>query len=249
MSRRCHHGSPRHARPLLREQRRGPALADRSTLQPSSPDTRRDEVAPVEAPASDTAADATGTVADLAGVDRAEPEGHLDSVVTPAIETKSVVETARRVAATPAPAIEAPATAIAPLPPADQPPVASPAPAAAPARPATVPADLPPESGASAARSGPVDHGATAPQLRRFIKSRAYVPMHELRRRFGINGGDDDVTALEVDRRVVYVGLPPREGRLLGELLSGGDIGVELSLDPVAPIVVGVFPTRPIPRS
>ena len=73
--------------------------------------------------------------------------------------------------------------------------------------------------------------------------------MHELRRRFAINGGDDDVTALEVDRRIVYVGLPPREGRLLGELLSGGDIGVELSLDPVAPIVVGVFPTRPIPRS
>ena len=26
--------------------------------------------------------------------------------------------------------------------------------------------------------------GCTAPQLRRFIKSRPYVPMHELRRRF-----------------------------------------------------------------
>ena len=35
---------------------------------------------------------------------------------------------------------------------------------------------------------------ATAPQLRRFIKSRAYVPMHELRRRFAINGADDEVT-------------------------------------------------------
>jgi hypothetical protein len=94
-----------------------------------------------------------------------------------------------------------------------------------------------------------VEHGATAPQLRRFIKSRAYVPLHELRRRFGINGGDDDVTVLEVEHQRVYVGLPQREGRLLGELLRGGDIGVELSLDPIAPIVVGVYPTRPIPRT
>ncbi len=32
-------------------------------------------------------------------------------------------------------------------------------------------------------------NGCTAPQLRQFIKSRPYVPMHELRRRFGIDGG------------------------------------------------------------
>jgi hypothetical protein len=92
------------------------------------------------------------------------------------------------------------------------------------------------------------DHGATAPQLRRFIKSRAYVPMHELRRRFAINGGEDDMTAVEVDRGRVYVGLPEREGRLLGELLRGGDIGVELSMDPVTPVVVGVYPMRPVSR-
>jgi hypothetical protein len=94
-----------------------------------------------------------------------------------------------------------------------------------------------------------VDRSATAPQLRRFIKSRAYVPMHELRRRFAIDGGDDDVTAVEVERQRVYVGLPEREGRLLAELLKGGDIGVELSLDPIAPIVVGVYPMRPVPRT
>jgi hypothetical protein len=93
------------------------------------------------------------------------------------------------------------------------------------------------------------DHGATAPQLRRFIKSRAYVPMHELRRRFGINGDDDDVTPVDVDRQRVFVGLPPREGSLLGELARAGDIGFELSLDPIAPIVVGVYPMRPVPRS
>jgi hypothetical protein len=102
---------------------------------------------------------------------------------------------------------------------------------------------------ASDADAVAVERSATAPQLRRFIKSRAYVPMHELRRRFAINGGDDEVTVVDVDRQRVYVGLPEREGRLLGELLRGGDIGYELSLDPISPIVVGVYPMRPVTRA
>jgi hypothetical protein len=93
-----------------------------------------------------------------------------------------------------------------------------------------------------------IERTATAPQLRRFIKSRAYVPMHELRRRFAINGADDDVTPLDLDRQRVFVGLPEREGLLLAELLRGGDIGYELSLDPISPIVVGVYPMRPVTR-
>jgi hypothetical protein len=94
-----------------------------------------------------------------------------------------------------------------------------------------------------------LERAATAPQLRRFIKSRAYVPMHELRRRFAINGADDDVTPVDLERRRVFVGLPEREGRLLAELLRGGDIGYELSLDPISPIVVGVYPMRPVTRA
>ena len=92
-------------------------------------------------------------------------------------------------------------------------------------------------------------NGCTAPQLRRFIKSRPYVPMHELRRRFGIDGQDDDVTQVSMDGGAIYVGLPHREGTLLGDLLRGGEIGYELSLDPRTPIVVGVYPMRPVPRS
>jgi hypothetical protein len=91
--------------------------------------------------------------------------------------------------------------------------------------------------------------GCTAPQLRRFIKSRPYVPMHELRRRFGINGADDEVTVVALVDRTVFVGLPEREGGLLAELLRGGDVGYELSLDPSSPIVVGLYPMRPVPRS
>lgn len=91
--------------------------------------------------------------------------------------------------------------------------------------------------------------GCTAPQLRRFIKSRPYVPMHELRRRFGINGGEDDVTSVDLSSGRVFVGLPAREGALLGELLRGGEIGYELSLDPRSPVVVGLYPMRPVART
>jgi hypothetical protein len=91
--------------------------------------------------------------------------------------------------------------------------------------------------------------GCTAPQLRRFIKSRPYVPMHELRRRFGINGVEDEVSAVDLPDCRIFVGLPQREGALLGELLRAGDVGYELSLDPRTPIVVGLYPMRPVPRS
>jgi hypothetical protein len=120
---------------------------------------------------------------------------------------------------------------------------------AAPATPSTRP---PPLADRARPNGGPppqaASGGCTAPQLRRFIKSRPYVPMHELRRRFGINGADDDVTAVDLADGRIYVGLPAREGSLVGELLRSGDIGCELSLDPRTPIVVGLYPMRPVPR-
>ena len=72
--------------------------------------------------------------------------------------------------------------------------------------------------------------------------------MHELRRRFGINGGEDDVTRVELDGERIYIGLPDHEGRLMADLFRGGEVGYELSLDPRSPIVVGVYPMRPVPR-
>jgi hypothetical protein len=93
-------------------------------------------------------------------------------------------------------------------------------------------------------------HGAcTAAQLRRFIKSRAYVPLHELRRRFELDGDEDDVSPIDLGGRRLFVGLPGREARLLGELFEAGDVGYELLLDPTSPLVVGVFPMRPVPRA
>jgi hypothetical protein len=132
----------------------------------------------------------------------------------------------------------------------------SPAPTAAPAQPLHTngastdsPGAPPHTNGHDRTNGNERPNGCTAPQLRRFIKSRPYVPMHELRRRFAIDGTDDDVTQVDLDGGRVYVGLPAREGSLLGELLRGGEIGYELSFDPLAPIVVGVYPMRPVPRT
>ena len=118
----------------------------------------------------------------------------------------------------------------------------------------TRPIDAPPAAPLEPAPSAPVPNcertgQCTAPQLRRFIKSRPYVPMHELRRRFAINGDDDDVTPVRMNPGFIYVGLPMHEGHLLGDLLRTGEIGYELSLDPRTPIVIGVYPMRPIPRN
>jgi len=104
------------------------------------------------------------------------------------------------------------------------------------------------ERGAGA--DAPVDAQplCTQAQLRRFIKSRPYVPLHELRRRFGLNGADDDVAPVDVEGKRLFVGLPAREGGLLGELIRQGDVGYELLLDPVSPTIIGIFPIRPVQR-
>lgn len=103
--------------------------------------------------------------------------------------------------------------------------------------------DQPPASDAAEQRS------PTAAQLRRFIKSRPYVPLHELRRRFELNGELDDVCRVQDGQGgCFYVGLPEREAELLAQLVRDGDVGIELSRDPRVPIVVGVFAMRPVAR-
>jgi hypothetical protein len=99
-----------------------------------------------------------------------------------------------------------------------------------------------------ASRDGPQGQGCTAAQLRRFIKSRPYVPMHELRRRFAINGEADDVQPVVTREGRFWVGLPPRESSYLAELLDRGEVGVELCHDPCVNMVVGVFAMRPVGR-
>jgi hypothetical protein len=92
------------------------------------------------------------------------------------------------------------------------------------------------------------ERGTTAAQLRRFIKSRPYVPMHELRRRFELNGDCDDVVGIETPDGRCFIGLPERESRFMADLVRQGEVGLELGHDPETPIVVGVYPMRPVGR-
>ena len=95
----------------------------------------------------------------------------------------------------------------------------------------------------------PTPSGPTAAQLRRFIKSRPYVPLHELRRRFELNGDSTRSRRSTWARATVFVGLPPREAEFLATLVRDGDIGLELAGSRTCPIVVGVFPMRPVTRT
>ncbi|MFO1539428.1 MAG: hypothetical protein ACKOTZ_03130 [Chloroflexota bacterium] len=88
----------------------------------------------------------------------------------------------------------------------------------------------------------------TQAQLRRFIKSRPYIPMHELRRRFDLGGGPDDVSPVRTANGTIWVGLPPREAGFVGDLLRQGEIGAEMSHDPEVAVVVGLFAMRPVTR-
>jgi hypothetical protein len=85
-------------------------------------------------------------------------------------------------------------------------------------------------------------------QMRRFIKSRPYVPIHELRRRFEIEGYEDDVNPVLTDRGTIYVGLPAQEARFLSDLIRAGEVGCEMLLDPCSPGVIGVYAMRPVAR-
>ena len=79
--------------------------------------------------------------------------------------------------------------------------------------------------------------------LRRFITSRPYVAIAELRRRFVLDE-PDAVSRLERDGVVAWVGLPQREASKLQDLWLRDEVGLELSVEVRAPVVVGVFPMR-----
>jgi hypothetical protein len=79
--------------------------------------------------------------------------------------------------------------------------------------------------------------------LRRFVSSRPYVPVGELRRRFGL---DEPDAMIRISRNgtSAFIGVPAREAAKLEELWARDELGVELSVDVHAPVVVGVYPMR-----
>lgn len=79
--------------------------------------------------------------------------------------------------------------------------------------------------------------------LRRFITSRPYVTVAELRRRFGLDDVDGMVR-LERSGSAAWIGLPEREAGKLEDLWHRDEVALELSVEVRAPVVVGVYPLR-----
>ena len=79
--------------------------------------------------------------------------------------------------------------------------------------------------------------------LRRFVSSRPYVPVAELRRRFGLDE-PDSMVRISRNGTSAFIGLPAREAAKLEDLWARDELGVELSVDVHAPVVVGLYPMR-----
>ncbi len=79
--------------------------------------------------------------------------------------------------------------------------------------------------------------------LRRFITTRPYVAIAELRRRFGLDD-PDAMTLLQRDGQSAWIGLPEREATKLQDLWLRDEIGMELAVEVRAPVVVGIYPMR-----
>lgn len=73
-----------------------------------------------------------------------------------------------------------------------------------------------------------------------FIRSRSYVSVADVRRRFE-EDLSDDVTGIDGPDGRVYIGLPQSQARLLQELWVDGRIGFELAPDIHALSVAGVY--------
>jgi hypothetical protein len=68
------------------------------------------------------------------------------------------------------------------------------------------------------------------------------VTVAELRRRFCLES--DGVCRVERPGTAAFIGLPEREAAKLQELWQRDEVGLELSVEVHAPVVVGVYPMR-----
>jgi len=78
--------------------------------------------------------------------------------------------------------------------------------------------------------------------LRRYLTSRPYLSVADVRRRFGLD--PDAMSVVSRNGTAAYIGLPEREATKLQDLWQRDEVGVELSVEVKAPVVVGVYPMR-----
>jgi hypothetical protein len=78
--------------------------------------------------------------------------------------------------------------------------------------------------------------------LRRYLTSRPYIAIPEIRRRFALD--PEAMSVISRNGTTAYVGLPEREATKLEDLWQRDELGVELSHEVRAPVIVGVYPMR-----
>lgn len=78
--------------------------------------------------------------------------------------------------------------------------------------------------------------------LRRYLTSRPFVAVADIRRRFALE--PDAMSLVTRNGTSAYIGLPEREASKLEDLWRRDEVGVELSVEVNAPVVIGVYPMR-----
>jgi hypothetical protein len=80
---------------------------------------------------------------------------------------------------------------------------------------------------------------ATPAQVRRIAKARPYVPLHDLRRTYGLPGDEEITTRIETPEGPAWIGLPEREARIIESLVREGEIALIFADSPRARVVLG----------
>jgi len=73
-----------------------------------------------------------------------------------------------------------------------------------------------------------------------FIRSRSYVSVPDIRRRFNLVG-DDEISPIATPEGRVFIGLPQDAARVLGDLVREGRVGLELQPGILARAATGVY--------
>ena len=78
--------------------------------------------------------------------------------------------------------------------------------------------------------------------LRRYLTSRPYISVADIRRRFGLDS--EAMSVVSRNGTTAYIGLPEREATKLQDLWQRDEVGMQLSVEVRAPVVVGIYPMR-----
>lgn len=81
---------------------------------------------------------------------------------------------------------------------------------------------------------------ATPAQVRRIAKARPYVPLHDLRRTYGLPGDEEITTRIETPEGAAWIGLPEREARIIESLVREGEIALIFADSSRARVVLGL---------